>query len=81
MWLTLGVSLKTLQIQRFEKPLQNTDIHSGAPTFIVFGYVYKHYSFTSVKHCVKCKVQCKAHFTSVKHALHCALHFTFVHYK
>ena len=23
--------------------LQNTDIHFGAPTFVVFGYVYKHY--------------------------------------
>ena len=43
MWLTLGVSLNTLQIERFEKPLQNTDIHFGAPTFVVFGYVYKHY--------------------------------------
>ena len=30
-------------MQRFEKPLQNTDIHFRALTFVVFGYVYKHY--------------------------------------
>ena len=40
--------------QRFEKPLQNTDIHFGAPTFVVFGYVYKHYigAATSLNLCV-----------------------------
>ena len=47
MWITLDVRpVKTPQIERFEKPLQNTDIHFGAPTFVVFGYVYKHYSCT-----------------------------------
>ena len=28
--------------------LQNTDIHFGAPTFVVFGYVYKHYSILTI---------------------------------
>ena len=39
---------------RFEKPLQNTDIHFRALTFVVFGYVYKHYigAATSLNLCV-----------------------------
>ena len=38
----------------FEKPLQNTDIHFGALTLVVFGYVYKHYigTATSLNLCV-----------------------------
>ena len=34
--------------------MQNTDIHFGALTFVVFGYVYKHYigAATSLNLCV-----------------------------